>query len=652
MEQDLEFRLLGPLDARSGDAAIPLGGSKQRAVLALLLLEANRVVARDRLIDGLWGESPPETAVKAVQGCVSRLRKLLPDGVLLTRPPGYLLEVQPESVDLRRFEAMVAGARGLNAARASTLLGEALALWRGPPLGEFGAEPFARAEAGRLGAMRLAALEDRIDADLTLGRHGELVGELEALIGDHPHRERLRSQLMVALYRSGRQADALEAYRDARAALDEVGIEPSPTLRLIEKQILTQDVALEPRRERLLASAPGDRVALPGPLVPTPPFPFVGRSAELAALRSLLGRAEAGEGGVVLLAGEAGSGKTRLVRELAHEAAARSVLVCYGASDAAVRTPYEPLREWFEFLLRVCDPPALQECLGAGATLARLVPELAGLTGPPAPPTGDLEGDRYVLQSAMVELLLRMSGLQPLLLVADDVHWSDDETLQLLRRLARVAPEGRVLVVVAFRHRGDELGAELASTIADLSRLVGVSPVTLGNLDAAEVSAFIRGSSDEEPSPELASALGELTSGTPLLLCELWRDLVESGALGVSEARIHLTRPVSDLRGPERIHDIVRQRLSRLSPEANELLELAAVSGPRSELRVLAEAAGLGQGDLDVAVDESLRNGMVEELPEPVPAWRFTHELVRRSNLRPDRAHSPNRAAPPRRRGS
>ena len=236
-----------------------------------------------------------------------------------------------------------------------------------------------------------------------------------------------------------------------------------------------------------------------------------------------------------------------------------------------------------------------------------------------------------VLQSAMVELLLRMSGLQPLLLVADDVHWSDDETLQLLRRLARVAPEGRVLVVVAFRHRGEELGRGAREhDRRPLSPRGRVSRHTRQS-QRPEVSAFIRGSSEEEPSPELASALGELTNGTPLLLCELWRDLVESGALGVSRARVQLTRPVSDLRGPERIHDIVRQRLSRLSPEANELLELAAVGGPRSELRVLAEAAGLGQGALVAAVDEAVRNGMIEELPELASLCRFTHELVRRS---------------------
>ena len=252
----MEFRLLGPLDARSGDdgdsprgfeATGGAGAAPARGESRGCPRPADRrVVGREPAGDR--GQGGPGLRVAATETVTRRRVADAAAGLPARGRAGVGRSPQ--------VRGLVAGARGVNAARASALLGEALALWRGPPLGEFGAEPFARAEAGRLGAMRLAALEDRIDADLALGRHGELVVELETLIGDHPHRERLRSQLMVALYRSGRQAEALEAYRDARAALDEVGIEPSPTLRLIEKQILTQDVALEPRRERLLASAP------------------------------------------------------------------------------------------------------------------------------------------------------------------------------------------------------------------------------------------------------------------------------------------------------------------------------------------------------------------------------------------------------------
>ena len=288
----MEYRVLGPLEVLGEDGPLPLGGAKQRALLALLLLNANRVVARERLIDELWPDDPPETAVTTVQVYVSRLRKLLPEGTLLTRAPGYLLRVDPDTVDLGEFEALLAEARGAEPVRASEFLRDALALWRGRALAEFG-EPFAQVEGSRLEDLRLSALEERIDADLALGREFDLIGELEALIAGQPHRERLRGQLMLALYRAGRQADALAAYRDARTALDELGIEPSEGLRRLEQQILTQDATLA-RKERTSN-------------LPVLPTPLVGRTRELAAVVDLV-RAHR----LVTLTGAGGSGKTRL----------------------------------------------------------------------------------------------------------------------------------------------------------------------------------------------------------------------------------------------------------------------------------------------------------------------------------------------------
>lgn len=243
----MEYRVLGPLEAVGSDGPIPLGGAKQRAVLALLILNANRVVSGERLIDELWGDDPPETASTGLQVYVSRLRKLLPEGSLQTRAPGYVLEADPEGVDILRFERLLKEGRATLAAgdlvRGTELIGEGVALWRGPPLAEF-AQPFARLEGGRLDDLRVAALEDRLDADLELGRHAEIVGELELLIAANPHRERLREQLMLALYRCGRQTDALDVYRDIRATLDELGIEPGERLRRLERQILSQDEEL------------------------------------------------------------------------------------------------------------------------------------------------------------------------------------------------------------------------------------------------------------------------------------------------------------------------------------------------------------------------------------------------------------------------
>jgi DNA-binding SARP family transcriptional activator len=622
----VEFRLLGTLEVRDGETPLALGRPKQRALLALLLLNANRVVARDRLIDELWGEEPPLKAVKAVQTYVSQLRRLLPPGMLVTRPPGYMLEAPPKSVDLLRFERLVADSRGADPGRASSLLTDALALWRGPPLAEFGEEPFARTESGRLEHLRLSALEERIDADLALGRHVELVGELEVLVADEPQRERLRGQLMLALYRSGRQADALGVYRDARAALDGLGLEPGPALRQLEKQILTQDASLDLPRERSLA---GDRPPLPGALVPASPFPFVGRADELARLRALLARAEAGEGGVMLVAGEAGAGKTRLARELAREASARGVLVLYGVSDAAVSTPYQPLLEWLEAALRVCNLDALRECLGDGAApLGKLVP---GLADPPSTAPKEVDAHRGDLRAAATALLARMSRLQPLLLVADDLHWADGETLHLLRHLARAAPEGRVLLVGLLRDRGEEQRADLAEALAELARLDAVERLPLGNLGEEDVAAFVRASTDAEASAELSSAMGELTGGMPLLVCELWRELRDSGAVEVTEGEARLAGPLTGLRGAARFRDLVRQRLLRLAPETVQLLELAAAAGPRFELRVLGEAAGLDQEMLVTRVDQAVTVGVVEELSEPPGTCRFAHELVRRT---------------------
>jgi YVTN family beta-propeller protein len=247
----LEFRVLGPFEVAHAGRRVALGGTRQRALLAVLLVHRNQLVGPDRLIDELWGERPPATALKTVQVYVSRLRKALGDGALLTRAGGYILAVEPEQVDADRFAALTAeGRRALRSGDprvAAERLGAALALWRGPPLADLAYERFAQAEIARLEEARLGAVEDRIEAELALGRHAELVGELEALVREHPLRERLRGQLMLALYRSGRQADALASFRQARGSLvDELGIEPGRALQELERAILTQDPALDP----------------------------------------------------------------------------------------------------------------------------------------------------------------------------------------------------------------------------------------------------------------------------------------------------------------------------------------------------------------------------------------------------------------------
>ena len=265
-DETIEFCLLGPFQASERGQPLELGAGKQRALLALLLLSAGEVVSTDRLIDELWGEHPPASALNSVHVYVSQLRKALSNGRLETRGQGYLLALEPEELDLGRFERLLGEGRVLLAEgepeRAAKTLRAGLALWRGPPLSDFASEPFAQGEIARLEELHLAALEERIEADLALGRHAELISELEALIREHPLRERLRAQLMLALYRSGRQAEALAAYQRARKVLaEELGLEPGRRLQELEGAILRQDAELDPpgRNRHVQHSSPPKR---------------------------------------------------------------------------------------------------------------------------------------------------------------------------------------------------------------------------------------------------------------------------------------------------------------------------------------------------------------------------------------------------------
>src|SRR2546429_2733871 len=284
----LEFRLLGPVEAVVDGRPVALPAAKPRALLAVLLLDRNRVVSVGRLVEDLWGDEPPETATKALQGYVSQLRKALGADRLLTKPPGYSLRVEDGELDLDRFEVLAREGRELlgsgESKAAAKRLAEALELWRGTPFAEFESEPFARDAGARLEDARLAALEERIEADLALGRHAPLIPELEELVAREPLRERPRAQLMLALYRSGRQADALELYRRTRETLsDELGIEPNLELQEVQRRILQHDPTLERARP---APRPAEDGA-PVPLARRPQF-LVFAALALAAIAAVI----------------------------------------------------------------------------------------------------------------------------------------------------------------------------------------------------------------------------------------------------------------------------------------------------------------------------------------------------------------------------
>jgi predicted ATPase/DNA-binding SARP family transcriptional activator len=344
----VEFRILGPLEVADEGRAISLEAAKPRALLGVLLLHPNEVVSSERLIDELWGEQPPATAAKIVQTYVSQLRRALGPDVIVTRPPGYLLPLAEEALDAARFRLLSAEARRLAAngapEQAERRYREALALWRGPPLADLAFASFARNELEQLAEERLEALNERIDCRLALGHHEQLSGELEALVEQHPYRERLRAQLMLALYRSGRQAEALAAYQDARRILsEELGLEPSSELQELERAILKQDPGL--------AVTPRSLGSLNRTNLPAQPSRLIGRKRELEELVALVS-----ESRLVTLTGAGGSGKTRLALETASELVDRFEAGVAWVPLAAVGDP--------ELVV-----PAIAQTIGARASL-------------------------------------------------------------------------------------------------------------------------------------------------------------------------------------------------------------------------------------------------------------------------------------------
>jgi DNA-binding CsgD family transcriptional regulator/tetratricopeptide (TPR) repeat protein len=344
-----------------------------------------------------------------------------------------------------------------------------------------------------------------------------------------------------------------------------------------------------------------------------------------------------GEAGrVALLGGESGAGKSRLVRELAGEAAADGVLVLYGACDAAVRTPYGPFLTALEYLVRATEPDVLRADLGpAGGELTRLLPELPGRVGElPAPVPGDPDTERHRLYTAVADLLAGVSRRHPMLLVVEDVHWADRPTLLLLCHLARSAPDARLLLLATFEDTGAEMTGELSRALVELRRAEEVARLALTGLSDEEVTDFVHQAAGGDLDPslrELGRAMSELTDGNAFLMTELWRMLTDAGALEIATGTDRLLRALAELGSPESVRDVVRQRLSQLAPPTTEVLEAAAVAGPEFRLDVVRRAARLDERGLLAALDEAVGNGIVEQVPATGLKYRFAHELLRRA---------------------
>jgi predicted ATPase/DNA-binding SARP family transcriptional activator len=581
------FRLLGPLEAGDERESLALGPRKQRALLVCLLLDAGRSVSVERLVDDLWGDGPPESAVKMVQIYVSGLRKTVGADRLLTRPGGYCFQLGAgDEIDLQQFDRLTADGRAAlgagDPATAARCLTEALGLWRGPALAEFASEPFARAEVDRLEELRLAAVEDRIAADLGLGRASAVVGELEALTWRYPLREQPRELLMRALYQAGRQGDALAAYHDFRGVLDaQLGLGPSPRLRALEQAMLTHAPELE-RPAPVAARASIELEAPPG------------RACELEALRSALDAVVGGARRLVMVCGEPGIGKTTLVEALL--AGAREQIVIRGQC-VDLRGAGEAYLPLLEGLAHAARDEAV------GATLARRAPswasELPGIRAD-APAGGAHSATPQRMLREIVEALEALSADRPVVLVIEDLQWADLSTRDVLTALIRRRHPARLLVIVTSSVHDPLVG--------ELSLRAPAQLLTLEPLDASAAAAAFELEASE------AAELVRRAGGNPLFMEHLVEHLRVTGTLdGV----------------PASLRAALQVRVTDREPQELELLQAAAVEG--REFTLAGLTAGLGRPPDGVATGSVVEPRGTADWPDGThtTVYAFRHALFR-----------------------
>jgi len=623
-----------------------VSASQLRRLLCLLLLSLRRPVPQSRLLSSLWpddeGAIPdqaPNDPAATLRVYVSRLRRVLPAGSgphLVAQ--GYRLDVDDDDLDAERFESLMA-ASGHDPNADVVALGTALRLWRGSALAEFRDEPWAVGAAVRLDELRLVALERLADARLALGQHREMCGELEQLVEDHPLRERFWAQLMTALYRSGRQAEALRAYQRLRVRLgDELGIEPSRELAVLEASVLSQDPTLDLFSAGMPAAAGPARVgAGPGPGGPggtsgpsaetSAPHPggdgrcraFVGRSAELSVLEEVLRSAEGPR--LVAVTGEAGIGKTRLVAELSRRAEASGWRVVAGAcADEMPRLPYLPFVEALGTLVGASTLDELEGAMGpAAGELAHLFPQLGRLQAVVG--RDPSEAKTRLFESCV--LLLAGAARGGLVLVLEDFHWADGASVELLEYCRRrIGGLGlRIVIVVTYRDRELDEWHPLPVATERWRRDRSTLALAIGPLHREDIAAMARELlSTEHVDAALVDQLHARSDGSPFLVEELLQATALSGVR---------SRPVS-LEVPPNVVDLIARRVARLAPEEVAVVEAAAVLSGRESVIEIAAVADCSEQAAHDALRRAARASLVEAVPgSQGDGWKFQHGIIR-----------------------
>lgn len=634
----VQLRLLGPLELEGAGGEGGLGGPKERALVAYLAIHADRSVSADAAIDAVWAEDPPRTAHRTLQAYVSRLRKAIvghPGWALESSPGGWRLLVPPGGLDIHEVDRL--GAQGRRAAEAGDHVTAALAFrealhhWRGEALCGFSHLPWVGAQQARLEELRVQLLEERIAAELACGRSGTAIEELEDLCRAHPTRERLWELRMTALYRAGRQADALRSLHELRRTLlEDAGLDPNPALLQLERQILAQDpeLGLAPARPAVLEVRP-----IPPTVERMRQSRFVGRRAELSALAAAWDAARQGAVEVVFLAGEPGIGKTTLAVEQAVAVASSGGAVLFGRCDEESLVPFQPIVEALTHLVTVSEPSEFRRQAGAHlADLALLVPEI----GRRFPEVADVvpmskETERYRIFEAVRALVQAASQAAPILLLLDDLHWADRPTLQLIQHLLRGSGSGGLLVIGTYRDTDLVRSHPLADALGELRRANLGTRLPVRGLLQADIVDLVGSDPEADPTrTAFATSLWQETEGNPLFLRESLRHLAETGAIEADPAGgWRALRRVDQLGIPEGVREAIGRRLTRLSEKANAALRAGSALGREVRIDVLERATELTADELLDAFEEATSAGVLDEVPGSPGRYAFTHALVR-----------------------